>query len=148
MKAIAQNKKARHEYNILETVEAGIVLHGDEVKALRAGHCSLVDSYARMDNGEAILYKMNIPEYKHASTFKSEPYRERRLLMHKREIYRLYDKTKAKGITILPLKIYFTERGYIKVLLGLGQGKKLYDKREALKAKSVKRDIAREMKNY
>lgn len=148
MKLIAQNRKARHTYHVIDTYEAGIVLNGDEVKSLRAGHCSLVDSFARMDNGEAMLYKMNIPEYKYSSSFSSAPTRDRKLLLHKREIFKLQDTTKKKGYTIVPLKIYFTEKGYIKVLLGLCQGKKLYDKRTALKEATVKKDIARQLKEF
>jgi len=146
MTLIAQNKKVSFEYHILDRVEAGIVLNGDEVKAMRAGHCALVDSFARMDNGSATLYKMNIPEYKSSCSFKSDPVRDRVLLMHKREIIKLYDKTKTKGITIVPTKIYFNDKGHIKVELALCQGKKQYDKRDAKKEADVKREIARNLK--
>ena len=148
MKLISQNRKARHNYNILETYEAGIVLNGDEVKALREGHCSLVESFARMDKGEATLYNMNIPEYKFSSSFSSPPFRDRKLLLHKREIFKLYEKTKKKGYSLIPLKIYFNEKGYIKIQIGVCQGKKLYDKRTALKDAAIKRDISREIKKY
>ena len=148
MKIISHNKKARHEFHILDTCEAGIILNGDEVKALRAGHCSLTESFARMDNGEAVLYKMNIPEYKHSSVFTSPSQRDRRLLMHKREIYKFYESSKKKGLTIVPLKVYFNDKGRVKIELGLCQGKKMYDKRASLKESNVKREIAREMKKY
>jgi SsrA-binding protein len=148
MKIVAQNKKAYHEYHILDTYEAGIELHGDEVKSMRAGHCSLVDSFARVDEGEAVLYKMNIPIYKQSSYFQSEPVRARKLLLHKREISKLADLTATKGVTLIPLKIYFTDKGLIKVEIGVAKGKKLFDKREDKKKADVKREIAREMKKY
>ena len=148
MQLIAQNRKVWFEYHILERIEAGIVLNGDEVKAMRAGHCSLVDSFARMDRGEAVLYKMNIPEYKSSCSFKSDPVRDRILLLHTREIAKLHDKTKTKGITIVPTKIYFNDKGHIKIELALCQGKKQYDKREAKKSADVKREIARHLKTH
>jgi SsrA-binding protein len=145
MTIVAQNKKAWHEYHIIETYEAGISLHGDEVKSMRAGHCSLVDSFARVDEGQPFVYKMNIPQYMQAGHFKSDTVRTRRLLLNKKEIRKLAGATQKKGFTIIPLKVYFNDKGFIKIELGLCQGKKLHDRRADLKDAAVKRDIARGM---
>ena len=142
-KTIIENRRARHEYHILETYEAGIELKGTEVKSLRAGKSNLQDSYARVDNGELILYNMHISPYEQGNRFNHEPKRTRRLLMHKQEIMRLLGKIREKGLTLIPLKVYFNPRGRVKVELGLGQGKKSYDKRQDIAARDAKRDVDR-----
>ncbi|WP_125704827.1 SsrA-binding protein SmpB [Lacticaseibacillus daqingensis] len=142
---LAQNKKARHDYNILETYEAGIALTGTEIKSVRAGKLNLKDGFARVRNGEAWLENVHITPYKEGNQFNVDPLRNRKLLLHKREIRKLEVALTQQGLTIVPLKAYL-KHGYAKVLIGVAQGKKLYDKREALKQKDQKRDIARAMK--
>ena len=131
---ICQNKKALHEYEILETIEAGMVLVGSEVKSLRDGRANLKDSYARVKKGEVFLYGLHISPYTHASYNNHEPERVRKLLLHNYEIKRLTGKTQERGFSLIPLKIYFNQ-GRIKAELALARGKKLYDKRESLKKK-------------
>lgn len=146
MKIICENRKARHDYTILETYEAGIELKGTEVKSMRAGKANLKDSFANINHGELFLYGMHISPYEQSNTFeKLEPLRTRRLLMHKKEIMRLLGKLKEQGLTLVPLKTYF-KGDKIKVELGLAKGKKLYDKREAAAEKSARREIDRAMK--
>lgn len=144
-KTVTVNRKARHEYHVLETHEAGLALKGTEVKSLRAGKANLQDSFARVENGELILYNMHISHYEQGNQFNHEPKRPRKLLMHKREIMRLLGKTQEKGLTLVPLKVYFT-RGRAKIELALAKGKKVYDKREAIKARDAKREMERAMK--
>lgn len=146
-KAVATNRKAHHEYFILETMEAGIALTGTEVKSLRQGKANLNDAFARVDQGECILYDMHISPYDFGNRFNPDPKRPRKLLLHKREIMKLHSEMKEKGLTLIPLKIYFT-RGMAKVELGLAKGKKLYDKREDMAKKEAKRRIDRAMKEY
>jgi len=141
------NRKARHEYHIEETYEAGIALTGTEIKSIRAGKANLQDSYARVENGELILYNMHVSPYEQGNRFNHEPKRPRKLLMHKREIMRLLGLTREKGFSLIPLQLYFTERGWVKVELALARGKKKYDKREDMAARDAKREIARAMKN-
>lgn len=146
-KVAATNRKAHHEYFILETMEAGIALTGTEVKSLRQGKANLNDAFARVDQGECILYDMHISPYDFGNRFNPDPKRPRKLLLHKREIMKLHSEIKEKGLTLIPLKIYFT-RGMAKVELGLAKGKKLYDKRDDMAKKEAKRRIDRAMKEY
>ncbi|RKQ35526.1 SsrA-binding protein SmpB [Oceanobacillus halophilus] len=147
-KVIAQNKKARHDYTIEDTYEAGIVLKGTEIKSLRNGRVNLKDSHARIDRkGEVQLVNMHIPEYEQGNRFNHDPTRSRKLLLHRKEIDKLIGLTQQQGYAIIPLRIYI-KNGYAKVLLGLGKGKKKYDKREDLKRKQVKRDIDRAIKDH
>ncbi|KSU87947.1 SsrA-binding protein [Bacillus sp. VT 712] len=141
-KVVAQNKKARHDYFIEETYEAGIVLQGTEIKSIRNGRVNLKDSFARVQNGEVFLHNMHVSPYEQGNRYNHEPLRTRKLLLHKREINKLIGYTKETGYSLVPLKIYL-KNGFAKVLLGLGKGKKKYDKREDLKRKEAKRDIER-----
>ena len=147
IKVIATNKKARHNYHIDAEYEAGIVLVGSEVKAIRGGRVSFKDAYADIKNGELFLRQLHISEYKYAYNANHEALRTRKLLLHRYEIDKLWGKIKEKGYTLVPLKIYF-KNDRIKVLIGLGKGKKLYDKRESIKQKDIKRDLDRERKKY
>ena len=144
-KLICTNKKARRDYAIDETYEAGMVLMGTEVKALRQGKAHLKDSYARIKDGEIFLVDTHISPYSYGNQLNHEPDRIRKLLMHKREIRKLYGKTMERGYTLVPLKIYFKD-GKAKVEIGLGKGKRLYDKREDLKRKAIERDMERSFK--
>lgn len=141
-KVLLRNKRARHEYSIEETLEAGIALLGSEVKSLRAGRAEIGDAYASITNREAYLQQLQISEYTFANQFGHAPKRERKLLMHRKEIDRLDEKVSRSGYTLLPLEIYLKE-GRIKVLLGLGKGKKQYDKREDEKEREAKLDMKR-----
>jgi SsrA-binding protein len=145
VKIVTENRKARHEYHILETFEAGLVLTGTEVKSLRAGKANLQDSYARVDNGELMLYNMHISPYEQGNRFNLEPKRIRKLLMHKQEIMRLLGKTREKGLALIPLKVYF-KNGLAKVDLALAKGKKLYDRRDDAAERDAKREIDRAVK--
>lgn len=145
-KVLTQNRKARHDYHIEETYEAGIVLTGTEIKSLRAGRANLKDSFARVSNGEVWLHNMHISPYEQGNRYNHEPTRARKLLLHKREINKLIGLTKEKGYTLVPLKVYL-KNGFAKVLLGLGKGKKKYDKREDLKRKEAQREIERAFKD-
>lgn len=141
-KVLLRNKRARHEYFIEDTLEAGIVLVGSEVKSLRAGKAELTDAYAVVEAGEALLYQMQISEYAFANQFNHAPKRTRKLLLHRAEINRLDEATSRAGYTLLPLELYLS-RGKVKLLIGLGKGKKLYDKRDDQKEREAKRDIDR-----
>ena len=141
-KQLAQNKKAYHDYFIEETYEAGIVLQGTEIKSIRNSRLNLKDAHARIQNGEVYLYNMHISPYEQGNRFNHDPLRVRKLLLHKREINKLIGITKEQGYTLVPLKVYL-KNGFAKVLIGLGKGKKQYDKREDLKKKEAKRDIER-----
>jgi SsrA-binding protein len=147
IKIIATNKKARHNYQIDSEYEAGIVLVGTEVKSIREGRVSFQDAYADIKNGEIFLRQLHISPYKYAYYSNHESHRTRKLLLHNYEIKKLWSKIKERGYTLVPLKIYF-KNDKIKVLIGLGRGKKLYDKRESIKQKDVKRDLDRERKKY
>lgn len=147
IKIIAQNKKAYHDYFINDTYECGIVLVGTEVKSLRAGQVNLKDSYASVDNGEVILKQMHISPYEQGNIFNRDPMRPRKLLLHKHEIRKLIGTLKEDGISLIPLKLYFSG-SHIKVELGLAKGKKLYDKRQSAAEKDAKRNIARKIKEY
>jgi SsrA-binding protein len=141
-KTIATNKRARFDFFIDETHEAGIVLKGTEVKALREGKVNMKDSYARIENEEIILVDAHISPYTHGNRFNHDPERPRKLLMHKREIRRLYGKTREKGYTLIPTRIYFKD-GRVKVEVGLGKGKRAFDKREVLRKKTIEREVER-----
>ncbi len=146
-KVVARNKKARHEYEILDRWEAGLALKGPEVKSLRAGKVSLAEAFARVDDGEVWLYGMHITPYDPAARWNQDPVRPRKLLLHRSEIRRLIGATQEKGLALVPLELYF-RRGYAKVEIALARGKKLHDKRETLKRKTHQREMERELKTY
>jgi SsrA-binding protein len=141
-KFIAQNRKARHDYAVLDTYEAGVMLTGTEVKSLRLGRASLVDGFATIDDGEVFLRNVHIPEYEQGSWTNHEPRRVRKLLLHRAEIERLIGKTKESGLTLVPLSIYFS-KGKVKVELALARGKRSYDKRQDLARKDADREVQR-----
>jgi SsrA-binding protein len=141
-KLIAQNRKARHDYSIVDVYEAGVMLKGTEVKSLRLGRASLVDGFATIDDGEVYLRNVHIPEYEQGSWTNHEPRRVRKLLLHKEEIQRLIGKTKEGGLTLVPLSIYFSA-GKVKVELALARGKRSYDKRQDLARRDADREVAR-----
>ncbi len=141
-KVVASNRKARHDYAILDTFEAGIVLSGTEVKSLRAGRASLVDAFAQVKDGEIYLYGMHIPEYTQGTWTNHEPRRTRKLLLKRIEIDRLVGKVKESGLTLVPLSVYFSD-GWAKVEIGLARGKRAYDKRQALAKRDADREIAK-----
>ncbi len=140
---IAQNRRAFHDYHIEERIEAGLVLTGTEVKSLRQGRANIAEAHAGEMHGELYLFNCNIPEYGPASRFNHEPKRPRKLLLHKREIERLIGAVRRKGMTLVPLALYFTPNGKVKVELGLARGKKLHDKRAAIKERDWQREKAR-----
>lgn len=142
IKNITENRKARHDYHIEETYEAGIVLAGTEVKSLRAGKANLKDSFARVDKGEVFLYNAHISPYEQGNRFNHDPLRTRKLLMNKSEIRKLIGQVQEKGLTLVPLKMYF-RNGKAKVQLALAKGKKLYDKRDDIAARDAKREMER-----
>jgi SsrA-binding protein len=144
-KLIAQNRKARYEYEVLDTLECGIMLVGSEVKSLRNGRISLDEAYARVDKGEVWLVGCDIQEYSHANALNHETKRRRKLLMHRREVKKFAGQAYEKSLTLVPLKMYF-KRGRAKLLLGLCRGKKMYDKRETMKKRDVQRDLDRVMR--
>jgi len=142
------NRRARHEYHILETYEVGIILTGPEVKSIRAGQANLAEAHCIIRNEKMILIGCHISPYKPAAMNNpAEPARSRELLLHKKELLRLIGKLKEKGLTLVPLKLYFNERGFAKLEIGLAKGKKLYDKRQDKKEKDIKRDLQRQYKN-
>lgn len=145
-KLIAQNKKARHDYHIVDTCEAGIILLGSEVKSCRKGGANLKDSYARFEHGEMYLIDVHISPYSHANRFNHDPLRKRKLLFHKQEIKKLFGKIRERGQTFIPLKMYFNERGKVKVEMALVHGKKLYDRREDIKSRDMQREADRAYK--
>ncbi len=147
-RVVTVNRKARHDYFIEETYEAGIALRGTEVKSLRAGKANLRDSFARIENGEVILYNMHISPFEQGNRFNHEPKRDRKLLLHKFEINKLIGKTKEKGFTLVPLKVYFNERNMAKVELGLAKGKHLYDKRKEIAKRDAQREIEKAFQNH
>ena len=143
---VSTNRKAYHEFQIIETFEAGIELLGSEVKSLREGNASLRESYVLIKKGQAWLVGMHIRAYSHTGFSGHEPVRKRRLLLHKNEILKINQKLAEKGLTSVPLKVYFNKRGWLKVEIGLARGKKLYDKRETKKRRDIEKEINREMK--
>ena len=142
---IANNKKAYHEYFILETYEAGISLHGTEVKSIRMGKCNIKEAMVRIESGEIFVCGMHISPYEKGNIFNKDPLRDKKLLMHKKEIHHLFGKIKEKGMTIVPLKVYF-KGSRVKVEIGLAKGKKLYDKRQDIAKKDQKREAERDFK--
>jgi SsrA-binding protein len=145
-KTISDNRKARHRFEILEKVECGIVLIGSEVKSLREGKISLDEAYVRVIDGELWLVGADIAEYRQASFWNHKPKRLRKLLVHQRQLDRLAGQAFEKGLTLVPLRMFFNARGLVKVVVGVGRGKKLHDKRQSLKDADAKRQISREMK--
>ena len=147
MSVIATNKKAYHNYNLLDKFECGIALVGPEVKSLRNAQASFTDSYARFNKGELYLYNLHITPYEQASYNNEDPVRDRKLLLHKKEIQRLTGLMTRKGLSLIPTKIYFNKRGFVKVELAVGEGKQQYDKRQDIKKAQVNREISRAIKN-
>ena len=148
MKLIANNKKARHDYFIEDTYEAGIVLSGTEIKSIRAGRISIKESYAKIENGELFIYGMNISPYEQGNRFNQDPLRPRKLLLHKRELRKLLGLTTQKGLTIVPLKVYINKNGLAKVEIAVARGKKLYDKRDDTARKDAERKMRQAMKQH
>ncbi|MDP3896729.1 MAG: SsrA-binding protein SmpB [Mesorhizobium sp.] len=146
-KTVAENRKARFSYEILDTYEAGIVLHGTEVKSLREGHANIQESYASVEGGEIWLINSYLPEYLQANRFNHEPRRRRKLLLNKREMARMSHSVSREGMTLVPLKIYFNDKGRAKLLLAVGRGKKLHDKRESEKQRDWDREKGRVLRD-
>ena len=144
-KLIANNKKAYHDYFIEESYEAGIALHGTEVKSMRQGKCSIKESFIRIENGEVYVYGMHVSPYEKGNIFNKDPLRVKKLLLHKYEINKLSGKVAEKGLTLVPLQVYFKE-GKVKVEIGLARGKKLYDKRQDIARKDQRREAEKEFK--
>ncbi len=145
-KAVATNRKAYHDYFIEDKLEAGIMLHGTEVKSLREGRVNLMDSYASVRDGEVFLHHCHISPYSHGNIMNHEPLRTRKLLLHRKEINKLLGRTQQQGLTLIPLRIYFSKRGLAKVELGLAKGKKQHDRRESDKTREAGREVERAMK--
>jgi SsrA-binding protein len=145
-KVVATNRKAFHDYRIDERYEAGIALQGTEVKAMREGRVNLKDSFARVDRNEVILHNCHISPYSHGNIMNHDPVRPRKLLLHRREINKLMGRTQQKGLTLVPLKMYFNVAGKAKVEIGLGKGKQQFDRREDIKDREARRDVERAMK--
>ncbi len=145
MKLVANNKKAYHDYFIEETYEAGMVLHGTEVKSLRLGKCSIKEAFIRIENGEIYIYGMHVSPYEKGNIFNKDPLRTRKLLLHKQQIRKLAGSSSEKGYTVVPLKVYFSN-GRAKIEVGLAKGKKLYDKRQDIAKKDQKREAEKELK--
>lgn len=143
VKSILINRRARHEYHVLDTLEVGIVLRGTEVKSIRAGKINLQDSYAAIDKGELYLHNMHISPFEKGNIFNHDPVRVRKLLARRKEILKLAQKTNEKGLTLIPLQVYFLGR-HVKIELGVCKGKKLYDKRESLKTRDIQREMERD----
>ncbi len=142
---VALNRKARHEYSIEDTLEAGIVLTGTEIKSIRAGKVSLQEAYARIDRGEAWLVGAHIAPYATGNRWNHEAKRTRKLLLHKQEIHELLGRTKSKGLTLVPLRLYIDDRGHAKLQIGLGRGKQLHDRRRDIAERDSRRDVEREL---
>ena len=145
VKVVAQNRRARHDYFVLETWEAGIELRGTEVKSIRLGKCTLKDCYAAVKDGELLVYGMHISPYEKGNIFNKDPLRVRKLLLHKKEINKIFGKMKEQGITVVPLQVYFSG-SLVKLEIGLAKGKKLYDKRDDIAKKDQRREAQREFK--
>ncbi|MGN0709922.1 MAG: SsrA-binding protein SmpB [Anaerovoracaceae bacterium] len=146
-KLLANNKKARHDYFIDDTYEAGISLTGTEIKSVRAGKVSIKESYARVENGEVIVYGMNISPYEHGNIFNVDPLRPRKLLLHKKEIRKIGQAVTQQGVTIVPLRLYLNDRGLAKLEIAVARGKKLYDKRDDMAKRDAARKIDRALKS-
>jgi len=145
-RVLTENRKARHKFEVLDTLECGLALVGSEVKSLRAGKMSLDEAYGRVRDGEVWLIGCDIPQYAQATVWNHDPKRPRKLLLQKRQIRKFANQAHEKGLTLVPLKVYFNERGIAKVLMGLCRGRKLHDKRDAMKKADVKRDLDRAMR--
>lgn len=145
-KSIAENRKAKHNYEILDSIECGLVLHGSEVKSLRNGRCSIEEAYARFQDGELWLVDCEIDEYRQATFWNHPTKRMRKLLLHKRELHRFALRAKERGLTLIPLRVYFTDRAVAKCVIALCKGRKLHDKREVLKKNDARREIDRALK--
>lgn len=145
IKLVANNKKARHDYFIEDTYEAGVVLHGTEVKSLRMGKCSIKESFVRIENGEVIIYGMHISPYEKGNIFNKDPLRPKKLMLHKYEINKMEGKLAEKGLTLVPLQVYF-KGSLVKVEIGLARGKKLYDKRADIAKRDQRREAEKEFK--
>ena len=141
------NRKAKHDYFVEDTYEAGIALTGTEIKSIRAGNCNIKDSYGLVKNGEVFLLNMFVGQYKEGNIFNHEETRSRKLLLHKKEIRKIEKSREEKGLTLIPLKLYFKDNK-LKVLLGVCRGKKDYDKRESIKQRDIKKEVARNLKNF
>ena len=148
MKTIAQNKKAFHDYEILDKFEAGIALAGSEVKSIRAGRISLKDSFVEIQNHEAFLLRCHISPYLQANIFNHEPERKRKLLLHGREIHRLDQKVKARGFSIVPLQVFLTDKGLVKIEIALVRGKREYEKKQKLKERDIQREMDRDVQRF
>ena len=146
-KVVATNRKAYHDYFIEDKLEAGVVLRGTEVKSLREGRVNLMDSYASVDDGEIYLHHCHISPYSHGNIMNHDPLRKRKLLLHRKEINKLIGNTQLKGLTLVPLRIYFSKRGHAKVELGLAKGKKQHDRRESIKAREAGHEVQRAIKD-
>ena len=146
-KLIANNKKAYHDFFIDETYECGIALHGTEVKSMRMGKCSIKEAFVRIEDGEVFVYGMHVSPYEKGNIFNKDPLRVRKLLLHKKEILKIFGKMKEQGITVVPLQVYFSG-SLVKIEIGLAKGKKLYDKRETIAKKDQKREAQREFKAF
>jgi SsrA-binding protein len=146
MKIVASNKKAYFNYEIIESMEAGIALLGSEVKSVREGRVSLKDCYAEVKNGEVFILHMNISPYEQANIFNHEPLREKKLLLHRQEIKRLIGKIREKGYTLIPTKVILNDRGKVKVEIALAKGKRTYEKRRAIKERDLEREVRAELK--
>ncbi|MBN2409579.1 MAG: SsrA-binding protein SmpB [Candidatus Aminicenantes bacterium] len=146
MKIVSSNKKAYHNYEIIESLEAGIALLGSEVKSVREGRVSLKDSYAEIRNGEVFLLHMNISPYEKANIFNHDPLREKKLLLHRQQIKRLVGKIREKGYTLVPTKVMFNEKGRVKVEISLAKGKRAYEKRRAIKERELDREVRAALK--
>ena len=146
-KVVATNRKAFYDYHIEEKLEAGLVLKGTEVKSLREGRVNLMDSYATVDGGQVFLHHCHISPYSHGNLSNHDPLRTRKLLLHRKEINKLIGKTQLKGLTLIPLRIYFTPRGHAKIEIALAKGKKQYDRRESTKEREASREVERGMKS-
>ena len=146
IKVVARNKKAKHDYHLLDRFEAGLVLQGSEIKSLRAGQISIKQAYVRVDGEEAWLMDAHVAPYEQASRFGHEPTRPRKLLLHKREIIRLYDEVRLKGTTIIPTQVYLRD-GRAKIEIAIARGKKLYDKRQSIAQRDAQRQVERELRH-
>ncbi len=146
MKIVASNKKAYFNYEIIESLEAGIALLGSEVKSIREGRVSLKDSYAEIKNGEVFLLHMNISPYEQANIFNHDPLRDKKLLLHRQEIKRLIGKIREKGYTVVPTKVFFNDKGKVKVEISLAKGKRTYEKKRAIKERELEREVRAELK--
>lgn len=148
MKVVGTNRKARRDYQVVETYETGIELKGNEVKSLRSKTCSLADSFGRIEGNELFLYNLHIPEFQKSSVFKTEPTRTRKLLVHKAQLRKLISLTTQRGFTLVPLRVYFNDRGLVKVEIALAKGRHTYDKRKKVKEDIVKRETQRAFKHH